>query len=40
VLIAEDRLLVSQRTQSADEARRLTLEIALARALGGGWAAD
>ena len=37
VLIAEDRLLVSQRVLSADEARRLSLDIALARALGGGW---
>jgi NodT family efflux transporter outer membrane factor (OMF) lipoprotein len=37
VLIAEDRLLTSQRVLSADEARRLTLDIALARALGGGW---
>jgi NodT family efflux transporter outer membrane factor (OMF) lipoprotein len=40
VLIAEDRLLVSQRALSADEARRLSLEIALARALGGGWTSD
>jgi NodT family efflux transporter outer membrane factor (OMF) lipoprotein len=40
VLIAEDRLLVSQRALSADEARRLFLEVALARALGGGWIAD
>jgi NodT family efflux transporter outer membrane factor (OMF) lipoprotein len=39
VLIAEDRLLTSQRVLSADEARRLPLEIALARALGGGWEA-
>lgn len=37
VLIAEDRLLTSQRALSADEARRLSLDIALARALGGGW---
>lgn len=37
VLIAEDRLLVSQRALSADRARRLSLDIALARALGGGW---
>jgi outer membrane protein TolC len=37
VLIAEDRLLASQRALSAEEARRLSLEIALARALGGGW---
>lgn len=37
VLIAEDRLLVSQRALSADQARRLSLHIALARALGGGW---
>jgi NodT family efflux transporter outer membrane factor (OMF) lipoprotein len=40
VLIAEDRLLVSQRALSADQARRLSLEIALARALGGGWTPD
>jgi outer membrane protein TolC len=40
VLIAEDRLLVSQRALSADEARRLSLDIALARALGGGWTSD
>jgi outer membrane protein TolC len=38
VLIAEDRLLASQRALSADEARRLSLDIALVRALGGGWA--
>lgn len=37
VLIAEDRLLVSQRALSADQARRLSLDIALASALGGGW---
>lgn len=37
VLIAEDRLLTSQRALSADEARRLSLDIELARALGGGW---
>lgn len=37
VLIAEDRLLSSQRVLSADEARKLTLEIGLVRALGGGW---
>ncbi|MBM0106805.1 efflux transporter outer membrane subunit [Steroidobacter sp. S1-65] len=37
VLIAEDRLLVSQRALSADRARRLSLDIALVRALGGGW---
>jgi NodT family efflux transporter outer membrane factor (OMF) lipoprotein len=37
VLIAEDRLLASQRALSADEARQLSLDIALVRALGGGW---
>jgi NodT family efflux transporter outer membrane factor (OMF) lipoprotein len=40
VLIAEDRLLLSQRALSADESRRLSLDIALAGALGGGWIAD
>jgi outer membrane protein TolC len=40
VPIAEDRLLVSQRALSADEARRLSLDIALARVLGGGWTSD
>lgn len=40
VLIAEDRLLASQRVLSADEARRLSLEIALVRALGGGWSSS
>lgn len=40
VLIAEDRLLVSQRLLSADQARRLSLDIALARALGGGWTSN
>lgn len=40
VLIAEDRLLISQRALSADQARRLSLDIALARALGGGWTSD
>jgi NodT family efflux transporter outer membrane factor (OMF) lipoprotein len=40
VLIAEDRLLVSQRVLSADQSRQLALEIGLARALGGGWTSD
>jgi NodT family efflux transporter outer membrane factor (OMF) lipoprotein len=37
VLIAEDRLLASQRALAADQARQLSLHIALTRALGGGW---
>jgi outer membrane protein TolC len=37
VLIAEDRLLTSERAVAADESRRILLQVALIRALGGGW---
>jgi NodT family efflux transporter outer membrane factor (OMF) lipoprotein len=37
VLAAEDRMLGAQRTVSALEARRFILDLALVRALGGGW---
>jgi NodT family efflux transporter outer membrane factor (OMF) lipoprotein len=37
VLVAEDRMLVTQRAVSALEARRFILDLALVRALGGGW---
>lgn len=37
VLLAEDRLLASQRAVAADESRRILHQISLIRALGGGW---
>jgi NodT family efflux transporter outer membrane factor (OMF) lipoprotein len=37
VLVAEDRMLSTQRAVSALEARRFILDLALVRALGGGW---
>lgn len=37
VLVAEDRMLTTQRAVSALEARRFILDLALVRALGGGW---
>lgn len=37
VLIAEDRMLATQRAVSALESRRFILDLALIRALGGGW---
>jgi hypothetical protein len=37
VLVAEDRMLSAQRTVSALESRRFILDLALVRALGGGW---
>ena len=37
VLLAEDRLLASERAVAADESRRIFLQVALIRALGGGW---
>jgi NodT family efflux transporter outer membrane factor (OMF) lipoprotein len=37
VLVAEDRMLNAQRTVSALESRRFILDLALVRALGGGW---
>lgn len=37
VLVAEDRMLATQRVVSALEARRFILDLALVRALGGGW---
>ena len=37
VLIAEDRMLATQRAVSALESRRFILDLALVRALGGGW---
>jgi len=37
VLVAEDRMLGTQRTVSALESRRFILDLALVRALGGGW---
>jgi NodT family efflux transporter outer membrane factor (OMF) lipoprotein len=37
VLVAEDRMLATQRGVSALESRRFILDLALVRALGGGW---
>ena len=37
VLVAEDRMLATQRAVSALESRRFILDLALVRALGGGW---
>ncbi len=37
VLVAEDRMLATQRAVSALESRRFLLDLALVRALGGGW---
>jgi NodT family efflux transporter outer membrane factor (OMF) lipoprotein len=37
VLVAEDRMLGTQRTVSTLESRRFILDLALVRALGGGW---
>lgn len=37
VLLAEDRLLASERAVAADESRRIFLQVLLIRALGGGW---
>lgn len=37
VLVAEDRMLSTQRAVSALESRRFILDLALVRALGGGW---
>jgi outer membrane protein TolC len=37
VLVAEERMLSAQRTVSALESRRFILDLALVRALGGGW---
>ena len=37
VLVAEDRMLGTQRAVSALESRRFILDLALVRALGGGW---
>jgi NodT family efflux transporter outer membrane factor (OMF) lipoprotein len=37
VLIAEDRMLADQRVVAALEARRFVLDVALVKALGGGW---
>ena len=37
VLVAEDRMLATRRAVSALESRRFILDLALVRALGGGW---
>lgn len=37
VLVAEDRMLAAQRAVAALQARRFILDLALVRALGGGW---
>jgi len=37
VLVAEDRMLATQRAVSALQSRRFILDLALVRALGGGW---
>jgi len=37
VLLAEDRMLADRRALAVLEARRFTLDLALVRALGGGW---
>lgn len=37
VLVAEDRMLANQRIVAALEARRFVLDVALVKALGGGW---
>jgi NodT family efflux transporter outer membrane factor (OMF) lipoprotein len=37
VLLAEDRMLANRRVVAALEARRFVLDVALVRALGGGW---
>ena len=37
VLVAEDRMLANQRTVAALESRRFVLDVALVKALGGGW---
>lgn len=37
VLLAEDRLLASERAVAAGESRRIFVQVALIRALGGGW---
>lgn len=37
VLVAEDRMLATQRAVAALQARRFILDLALVRALGGGW---
>jgi len=37
VLLAEDRMLADRRAMAVLEARRFTLDLALVRALGGGW---
>jgi outer membrane protein TolC len=37
VLVAEDRMLTDRRIVAALEARRFVLDVALVKALGGGW---